>query len=115
MLSYTKSMQSRRQATIWSPTAAKDVRDIWRYFVRVASLEFADAFILNIAKVAEQLAVDTYVGRERIEFGVGTRSIPIHPYTLFYQVSEPAEVSIAVEILRVVHERRNLKNLPIRE
>ncbi len=39
------------------------------------------------------------------------RSVPTHPYTLFYRVSlQPAHGHEEIEILRVLHERRDVSS-----
>ena len=77
--------QKNRGAVTWSLAAENDTCDIWRYFSRAVSPEFADQSILEIQAVIERLTYDPRLGRERPELGRPTRSFPVPPYVVFYQ------------------------------
>lgn len=104
--------RKNRGEIIWSPAAANDVRDIWRYFSRAVSPEFADRSISEIQSVIDRLEIDPQLGRERTELGPPTRSFPVPSYVVFYQPNFSTPVSddaVAIEILRVMHERRDVQ------
>lgn len=86
----------------WAPRAKQDLSDIWRYYARVASLEIADKIVREIEHTASRLAERPQMGRPRQEVWPGLRGILAHPYTVFYRVTEAA-----IEIVRVLHERRD--------
>jgi toxin ParE1/3/4 len=91
---------------LWSPEALQDLVDIWRYFAKLASAEFADNLLTEI-RDAESLIVDNPHGwRERTELLRGIRGFPIRPYTIFYRVSDGIP-----EVVRVLHERRDIGHL----
>jgi len=108
--------RKNRGVVIWSPSAANDIRDIWRYFSRAVSPEFADRSILEIQSVIGRLASDPQLGRERPELGRPTRSFPVPPYVVFYQpkflTQSPDAVSV-IEILRVMHEGRDVQRYAV--
>jgi toxin ParE1/3/4 len=91
---------------VWSPRARQDLHDIWRYFARVASPDIADNLLREIAGVKQRLGERPLVGRTREEVAPGLRSILIHPYSVFYRVTDSS-----VEIARVLHERRNFASV----
>jgi toxin ParE1/3/4 len=95
-------MPGENSRIIWAPAAKKDLRDIWRYFADVASLEVADRLLGDIKQVSERVRRQPLTWRSRDEIKPGLHSILIHPYVLFYQVKPGA-----VEVVRVVHQRRN--------
>ena len=91
---------------VWSPGAENDLRDIWRYFVRVASREVADRLLREIRSATEKARQRPLAWRARDEIMPGLCSILVHPYIVFYRVKEDA-----VEIVRVLHQRRNLPDI----
>ena len=95
-------MPERNSRVSWAPAAKKDLRDIWRYFVRVASSEVADRLLRDILRASERVGQRPLAWRVRDEVMPGLRSILVHPYVLFYRVKAGT-----VEIVRVLHERRN--------
>jgi toxin ParE1/3/4 len=86
---------------LWSPSSRRDLIDIYGYFLRVASDEIAGRLLLEIETAVERLKNSPLMGTPRFEMLPGLRAIYFHPYTIFYQFNEDA-----VEIGRVVHERR---------
>ena len=93
------------KAVEWSPKAKQDLRDIWRYYARAASLEVADKMVHEISVEAERIGRHPTPGRERDEFP-GLRRFTVHPYTVFFRISpEKAEVA------RVLHEERDFPTL----
>jgi len=99
-----------RLRLVWSPAAKEDLITIWRYFARVASPEIADSLLLEIDRASERLRDNPLQWRLRMdimtELKGGLRSVLVHPYTIFYQLSEND-----VRIVRVLHERRNFGSI----
>jgi toxin ParE1/3/4 len=92
-----------RRRLIWAPVAQRDLREIWHYFSRVASPEVADRLLREIDRVGRRLQQHPLSGRSREEIAPRLRSVLVHPYVVFYRVTETA-----IEIARVLHQRRNL-------
>jgi toxin ParE1/3/4 len=88
---------------VWAPKAKQDLTRIWQYYSRLASPEIADALLREIASCVDRLSRHPLSGRPRTELSPGLRSVLILPYSVFYRVTEEA-----VEIVRVLHERRDL-------
>ena len=95
-------MPKKRRRVIWSPKSKRDLRDIWRYYERVASEEIADSLLRELHGAGQRLAEQALMWRSRDEVMPGLRSVLVHPYTLFYRV-----VDGSVEVVRVLHERRD--------
>jgi toxin ParE1/3/4 len=87
----------------WSGPAERDIRDIWSYYVAEASTEIADKVFEQIRIAAQRLIQHPLSGRPRDELRPGLRSILSDPYVIFYRVSDRG-----VQIVRVIHGRRNL-------
>jgi toxin ParE1/3/4 len=100
----------RRRSVQWSPAAEQDLIDIWRYFARVAAPEIADTLLREIDIAANRLPEYPLLGRLRLdimpEAAASVRSLPVHPYTIFYRPTETA-----IEIARVLHERQDLPTI----
>ena len=85
-----------------SPASEQDLRDIWRHFAEIASVEVAGNLLREIARAADRIADHPLAWRERGDLVPGVRSVPIHPYSIFYRLQDDV-----VEIVRVLHERRD--------
>jgi len=96
-------MPAEHRRIIWSPAARNDLREIWRYFLGVASRDVADGLLRDIRFAAEKVRQRPLAWRARDDVMPGLRSILVHPYVIFYRVKEGT-----VEIVRVLHQRRNL-------
>ena len=94
----------------WAPRARQDLRDIYRYFAHLASPDVADQLLRDIARAAERLRSRPLLGRPRDEILSGLRSVRVHPYAIFYRI-----VAGRVQVVRVLHERRNLPETFTRE
>jgi toxin ParE1/3/4 len=88
---------------IWSQPADTDLLDIWGYLAEQASPDIADRQLRNIVTACDRLVTWPFSGRPRNELVEGMRSIVVHPYLVFYRPSDAA-----VEIVRVLHGRRDL-------
>jgi toxin ParE1/3/4 len=95
-------MPIKRRRVVWAPKSKSDLRDVWRYYERVASADIADKLLREIDDAGRRLADEALMWRARDEIMPGLRSVLIHPYTIFYRVNDDA-----VEIARVLHERRD--------
>jgi len=91
---------------LWSPAALQDLIDIWVYFVKLASPEFADTLIGEIRDSEHLIAANPLAWRERTDLLLGIHSFPVHPYTVFYRIADNIP-----EIVRVLHERRDAINI----
>lgn len=91
-----------------APRAAADLDDIWYYVATESgSLETADRLIDTITGRFLALARFPYLGRSREgDFGPGYRSLAVGEYVIVYCVENDG-----VQILRVVHGRRDLEKL----
>ena len=95
-----------RRRVVWAPEARNDLRDIRRYYARVASPQIADKVLREIYRVSETIAVHPLARRSRDELMPGLRSALARPYSIFYRV-----VDDDVQILRILHERRDFPAL----
>ena len=86
----------------WSPAAKQDLRNLWRYYSKVASPEIADKLVREIELASNRLRSPPLLGRARDEVAPGLRSLLVHPYAVFYRNKNDA-----VEIVRVLHEHRD--------
>jgi toxin ParE1/3/4 len=69
----------------------------------VASPEIADKLLRDIDRAGERLAQQALLWRARDDVMPGLRSVLVHPYIVFYRLTDTS-----VEIARVIHGRRNL-------
>ena len=105
-------MEHAHREVIWSLTAQQDLIDIWGYFARVASWATADRLVDEIEAAANRLVIDPRMHRVRHDLIPNLpgelRAAPARPYTLFYRMNpQSAHGHEEIEILRVVHERRD--------
>ena len=108
-------MEHARREVIWSPAAQQDLIDIWGYFARVASPVTADRLVDEIEAAANRLVIDPQMHRVRRDLIPNLpgelRSVPAHPYTLFYRMGpQSAHRREEIEVLRVLHERRDFSS-----
>ena len=100
---------------VWSLIAQQDLIEIWGYFAHVASPATADRLIDEIEAAANRLVIDPRMHRVRHDLipdlPGDLRSVPAHPYTLFYRVNpQSAHEHEEIEILRILHERRDFSS-----
>src|SRR5262249_53398917 len=79
----------------------EDLIEIWGYLAREASERVADRQLREIDAACSRVNVWPYSGRKRDDLLPGVRSVPVHPYVVFYRIRDDA-----VEIVRVLHGRR---------
>jgi toxin ParE1/3/4 len=99
----TRDMAERRFPLRWSAEAEDDLFSIWRYAADEWSPAVADEHLRHIERVCELLCTHPDMGRVRDELHAGARSIPAKPHVLFYRVANDA-----VQIMRVLHERKDV-------
>ena len=95
-------MPKKLRHVFWAPRSKRDLREVWRYYARVASPEIADKLLREISTTGERLRERAHMWRVRDEILPGLRSVLVHPYTIFYRLNDGV-----VEIVRVLHERRD--------
>ena len=99
-------MKGNKGRLIWPPASKDDLHKIWNYYARVASLDVADQLVRDIERAGERVMGNPLQWRLRMDIwpglGGGLRSIIVHPYTVFYQLTEND-----VRIVRVLHERQD--------
>jgi toxin ParE1/3/4 len=96
-------MPGKPSRLIWAPEADRDLLGIWGYYAAEASAEIADKIVQQIVTAARRVSGLPLSGRSRDDLKPGLRAALAHPYVVFYRLK-----GSDVEILRVLHERRNL-------
>ena len=88
------------------PSAESDLAEIWEYIARDSS-ENADRFVFRIYQFChENLASNPLIGRSREELSPGLRSSVVDGYVIFY-----SPIDNGVEVVRVIHGRRDVEEL----
>ena len=88
-----------------SPLARSDLDRIWEYIAR-DNPSAARAMITRIISAMENLVQFPGMGPVREDLAPGLRSFPVKPYLILYRPRGGA-----VEISRIVHGSRDLKEL----
>ena len=86
--------------------AKADLLDIWEY-VAADDIEQADRLLDAIETQSQKLARFPRLGRARDELLPSLRSFPVGNYVLFYRPSKDG-----IEIIRVLHGRRDVSGVP---
>jgi toxin ParE1/3/4 len=95
-------MPNPPRRVVWAPKAKQDLHEVWKYYARVASPEIADKLLRDISVAGDKLAFQALTWRARDDVMPGLRSVLVHPYVIFYRVTDKG-----AEIARVIHGRRN--------
>jgi toxin ParE1/3/4 len=103
-------MPRPRHELVWSPTAERDLADIWRYLNQNASIEVAETQIRKIVARCEALRLNPRTGRMRNDLRPGLRQVLANPYNILYRVTEAQ-----IEIMRALHGRRDFPALFVDE
>jgi toxin ParE1/3/4 len=90
-----------------SELAEADLADIWLE-IAIDDIDTADQFIQRLQTLAQKLAEQPFMGRERPELGQDVRVFPHEKYLLIYR---PA--AHGVGIARVVHGARDLASIEV--
>jgi toxin ParE1/3/4 len=96
-------MTGAERPAVWSPEAEADLLGIWAHLAAAASPDIADHQLREIERAVAMLAQWPFVGRVRNELLAGLRSVPVHPYTVFYRVA-----AASLQIVRVLDGRRDI-------
>jgi toxin ParE1/3/4 len=96
-------MPAKNSRPAWAPRAERDIVEIWRYLAAEASIKTADQLLRQIISAVERVAERPLTGRARDTLKPGLRSVLVHPYIVFYRIA-----GSGVEVVRVLHQRRNL-------
>src|SRR3954468_602716 len=114
MFSPAWSLTPSDPGSLPSPSTANSSKLIrsWGYLARVASWATADRLVDEIEAAANRLVIDPRMHRVRRDLIPNLpgelRAAPAHPYTFFYRMNpQSAHGHEEIEILRVVHERRD--------
>jgi toxin ParE1/3/4 len=86
-----------------TPRADRDLDSIWSS-ITVVSPRAADAMIDRLTDTFDMLLTLPEAGRLRQEFRKNLRSFAVENYVIFYRT-----VSEGIDILRVVHGRRDIR------
>jgi toxin ParE1/3/4 len=89
-----------------SPAARADLRAIWPYSLDIWGRAQADRYILSIEKVFASLSSGTERGRPADHFRKGYRMASVGFHYIFYG----APYVDGVEIMRVPHQRMNIRS-----
>ena len=96
-------MRKGELAVSWSPEAEQDLLAMWIHVAREAAPDVAAEQLRSVDRACEALGDWPHSGRARDELSSGVRSIVVDPYVVFYRVGKSA-----VEVIRVLHERRDV-------
>jgi toxin ParE1/3/4 len=83
------------------PDAEDDLGSIW-LFIAADNPRAADAMIDRFTETFDMLLTMPQAGRTRPEFGENLRSFPVDNFVIYY-----VKVSEGIDILRVIHGRRD--------
>ena len=54
-------MPKKYRRVVWAPKTKKDLRDVWRYYERVASPEIADKLLREINEAGQRLTDEAFM------------------------------------------------------
>jgi toxin ParE1/3/4 len=94
---------------IISDEALQDLNEVSDYFLQ-NNLEAGEKFLQTFNFKCRQLISFPKMGRSYDQLRPGLRGLPLRGFIVIYQVTEIDE-GIRIEVLRVVHGRRDLKTL----
>lgn len=93
--------RKRKQYKVF-PKARRDLEGIWLYTFETWSLEQADQYIRKLTDGFEALAMGTRPGQNADFVREGYRRLSVGSHVIFYR-----ETDILIEIVRVLHQRRD--------
>ncbi|RAI43349.1 type II toxin-antitoxin system RelE/ParE family toxin [Rhodoplanes roseus] len=96
-------MASGRPKLLWSPEAERDLGDVYDHVAAAGSPKAATHVLISIDQACRRLIDYPHKGPSREELAPDLRSIVVHPYVIFYRPTD-----IAIEIVRVLHGRRDI-------
>jgi toxin ParE1/3/4 len=83
--------------------ASRDIDELWHHISVESSPDRADTVVARLQQGWNRLAILPRMGRPETQLGSGVRSIYVEPYRVFYLLN-----GRRIEIMRVVHTRRDL-------
>ena len=86
--------------------AIDDLTDIWEYTVETWSENQADKYYETIKLACLDISQNPAIGKEYPEISKNLKGYKINKHIVFYQLISTEEV----EIIRILHERMDLKN-----
>lgn len=90
---------------VFSKQAVQDLEEIWLYTVDKWSVEQADRYYLLIIEEVNYICKNIHSGKSFEEIRSGYRASKVKSHLIFYRI-----VNNTVEIIRILHERMDLKN-----
>jgi len=89
-----------------SPSARRDLDDIWDYLAREAGVAIADAMAARLFAAMRRAADHPLLHCPRFEFTGAPRRINVARYAIFY---EPLPDGAGIHVWRVIHGARDLR------
>ena len=86
--------------------AVEDLSKIWDYTYEVWSENQADKYYELLIDSFKNISENPEIGKNYDEIDSKIFGLPVGKHIVFYQVTKPTEI----EILRILHERMDLKN-----
>lgn len=91
---------------VFRQAAIDDLKDIWNYTVEEWSEKQADKYYASLKFACLQIGINPELGKEYEEIKSNLFGLRTGKHILFYQVINEQEI----EIVRILHERMDLKN-----
>lgn len=89
---------------VFSKQAVIDLEEIWLYTVDKWSVEQADRYYLLIIEEVNYICKNIHSGKSFEEVRPGYRASKVKSHLIFYRI-----VNNTVEIIRILHERMDIK------
>ena len=90
----------------WRQEAINDLSDIWNYTVDVWSENQADKYYQSLKFACQEISRDPTIGKTYGEVDKNLKGYRINKHLIFYHSVSANEV----EIIRILHERMDLKS-----
>ncbi len=90
----------------WRQEAINDLSDIWKYTVDVWSENQADKYYETLKLTCQEISRDPTIGKDYAEVSENLKAYRINKHLIFYHLVSADEI----EIIRILHERMDLKN-----
>ena len=91
---------------IFRQAAIDDLNDIWEYSTDEWSENQAEKYFATLKLVCKEIGANPGLGKNYSKINKGLLGIKSGKHIIFYQVVDSEEV----EVLRILHERMDLKN-----
>lgn len=85
--------------------ALKDISEIWNYTRENWSENKADAYYNNLIYAFSEIAINPTLGKDYNNILPGLLGHRLNKHIIFYRITDPS----SIEILRILHERMDLK------